>query len=209
MKYLATFLFFIISMSLSGCAKTLGIYETEYGCPQTESGECVSVENAHSAATGAIPGKDAIISEYIPDPAEEEEFLVQEVGNFDALLGEYDKCVKKKGQGHDDCQDIQNKLKGHYLSAEDRGRSKELHGVSMQERVTQLAMMSAMASGSSTTIPVRQPDTVMELHILPYRTDNGTLASERTMWVVVQEGQWTWATKENQGRSRPRLGETR
>ena len=207
-KYVLLILVMLVSFS-TGCARTMGVYGTEYACPQNEKGECVSVENAHAAAVAEKPwekGKAQIISEYKPDPVEEEEFLIKEVGNFQALLLEYDKCVRKKGVTS--CTAEKAKLTEYYRAAEDRGRAKEIHGVAMQERVTKLAAMEAIVSGGSNTVPVRQPDTIMELHIMPYRTSFGALASERVIWVVVQEGEWTWATSEGKRSARPKLGAT-
>lgn len=196
---------------LQGCgSKVLGIYDSDYTCPQNEQGECVSVEEAHRGALGKDKPKGAdslIVTDYKPDALEEEEFLVKDVSDFRGVMLEYEKCLKKKSAG--ECGEIREKLMSRYRSAEDRGRAKELHGVSMQERVAKLAVMEAVVGGGSNTVPVRQPDTVMELHIMPYRTGFGALASERVIWVVVQEGEWTWATSEGKAGARAKLGATR
>lgn len=192
--------------SLLGCARTMGVYETDFGCPQNEAGECLPVDKAHDKAVQESNGKEVLVSDYRPDPIEEEEFIIKDVGDFSGLLLEYDKCIRKNSVKECDAQ--RARLMEQYRTAEDRGRAKELHGVAMQERVTRLAAMEAVVNGGSNTVPIRQPDAIMELHIMPYRTNFGALASERVIWVVVQEGEWTWATSEGKANARPKLGAT-
>jgi type IV conjugative transfer system lipoprotein TraV len=198
----------LLILTLTGCASTLGIYDTEYDCPDRENGQCLPVEKAMEAAIqeDATRAKETVISDFRPDPVEEEAFLLKDVADFKAILLAYDKCVSKNSIS--ECRAERDKLLNQYASAEDRGRAKELHGVSMQERVAKIAAMEAVVSGGSNTVPVRQPDTIMELHVMPYKTNFGALASERVIWVVVQEGEWTWATTEGKPGARSKLGQT-
>ena len=204
-------IFLILALLLlSGCAKTMGIYDNDFSCPRNEVGECLSVEEAHRKAlrSGADgQGKDTVVSDFKLDPREEEQFSQEDMQNFQGTLRTYERCLKSKSP--ETCEEERKKLLGYYRTAEDRGQAKVIHGVDMQERVTRLAAMQAVVEGGSNTTPVRQPDTVMELHVMPYKTSFGALASERVMWVVVQEGQWTWATTAGRSGSRPKLGETR
>lgn len=199
----------MLLMLLGGCAKTMGVYDNEFSCPRNAEGECLSVEEAHTKALQAgepgLPG-ERVISDYKPDPLDEELSLKEDMANFETTFKAYEKCIK--GKNSDKCEDERLRVMNYYLTAEDRGQAKILHSVSMQERVTRLAAMEAMVDGGSNTVPVRQPDTVMELHIMPYNTDFGAM-SERVVWVVVQEGQWTWAASAEKNSARFKLGETR
>lgn len=202
------FLFVLLSM-LPGCAKTLGIYDTDYGCPRMENGECIPVEEAHQKAVAESNGtnaKSAVVhTNFTPDPREEEKFLEKEVDSFKTALRSFEFCMSKK-RSEEACKEERDKLLDQFKTAEDRGRAKELHGVDMQERVVRLAAMESMVDRGSNTIPIRQPDTVLELHIMPYRTAFGALVSERVIWIVVQEGAWTWATTEGTDAAKPKIG---
>ena len=39
---------------------------------------------------------------------------------------------------------------------------------------------------------VRTPPVIMETYILPYQTEFGTLAGERTLWITVEDAEWVW-----------------
>ena len=194
---------------LPGCAKTLGIYDTDYGCPRMENGECLPVDEAHEKAVADSYGqekKEAVVhTNFIPDPREEEEFLDKEVNSFKTALRKFEFCMSRK-RSEQACAEERDKLLDQFKTAEDRGRAKELHGVDMQERVVRLAAMESMVDRGSNTIPIRQPDTVLELHIMPYRTGFGALVSERVIWIVVQEGAWTWATTEGTDAAKSKIG---
>lgn len=199
--------FFILIFSFSmlcGCA--MDMYDSNYSCPQNEFGQCVPIEQAHDKALSS--NQDKVISDYSPDPIQERKFLLEDVKNFESTMLAYETCVKSNNGDASKCEKERQAVSEYYRSAEERGRAKEIHGMAMQERVAKLAAMEQVVSGGSNVVPVRQPDTVMEVFIMPYATTSGNLVSERVMWVVVEPGQWVWATKHGKG-SKYKLGETR
>ena len=199
------FYLFVLCFSLfvmSGCGK-LGIYESDFGCPQGEDGECLPIEDAYQKSLGignsgsgksSSPKGDVVHTNFDPDPVAERNFVMNDVKNFDSTMARYEECLRDNDGKSSKCEKERIAVMEYYSTAEDRGRAKEVHGTNMRERVTKLAAMENMVSGGSNVVPVREPDTVMEVFIMPYQTESGVLVSERVMWVVVKPGNWTWAT---------------
>jgi len=198
------------SFLLASCA-TMDGYNSEFSCPQKENGKCVSVQSAYeeslaAAEHGEKGAKQVIESAWAPDPAEERAFLQNDVKNFDSVVTTYEKCLKDPE--HRSCEKERQAVKDYYNTAEDRGRAKEVHSTNMEERLTKIAAMEQIAEGSG-IMPVRQADAVMQVTIMPYQTDDGFMVSERTLWVVVAPGQWTWTTNIGSKKSKnPKLGES-
>jgi len=196
-------------LSLSSCA--IDGYKSDYSCPQMQDGKCVSLETAMQEAVDKSVSDNAKISgakvesNYAPDPVEERTFLLKDVKNFDSVVLAYEKCVRDASGS---CSKERAAVMDYYSSAEDRGRAKEVHSTNMEERSTKLAAMEKLVSGSG-TVPIRQQDAIMQITIMPYQTESGALVSERTIWVVVQPGNWSWATNiGNKKIGQPGLGES-
>lgn len=51
------------------------------------------------------------------------------------------------------------------------------------------------------TQATRTPAIIMELLIMPYQTDFNSLASERTIWLTVQEETWIWTKNTNSNKA--------
>lgn len=210
-KFFRTILMLSVSaLCLSGCA--MDGYKSDYSCPQMQDGKCVSLETAMQEAYDRAHDDESkvsgarIESAYAPDPIEERAFLLNDVKNFDAVMLTYEKCLRDTPGK---CDKEREAVTNYYNTAEDRGRAKEVHSTNMEERATKLAAMEKIASNTGVA-PIRQPDAIMPITIMPYQTESGNLVSERTIWVVVQPGNWTWTTDIGDKKSgKPGLGETR
>ncbi len=163
---------------LNGCAAN--IYKEDFSCPQMENGQCTSVENAHDIAihSGADHAKHVDISSVPAEP-----------NVFDKALLDYQKAVKSKDKNA--IAKASAVLQKMYQTSMDIGRRTEQLEQIVTEEETRRAFLGAYADGQR--MPgVRKPATLMETYILPYQTTEGALASERTIWIPVEEATWVW-----------------
>lgn len=52
MQRIAILVFLVLTVSLMGCASILNPYSSDFQCPETDKGKCVSVQTAHSESVG-------------------------------------------------------------------------------------------------------------------------------------------------------------
>jgi type IV conjugative transfer system lipoprotein TraV len=200
MKILPVLLFVcFVSVLSSGCSTKFfnGGYEEDFTeCPGHETGGCSSVEDAHNSAVKAQRNKEkANIKKYSGGEYD---------GAFDdaygqkplpILLEELQKCIEKEDK---ECIKTKKEaIEFHNRFAEDRAAAKNKYQSEMKEESMKFSAFAQEAYGGNRPRPVRTGDSMMELTMLPYETESGALASSRTFWFVVEEGQWSWGTLTN------------
>lgn len=76
----------------------------------------------------------------------------------------------------------------------------------IQRETLKMDMMSRYAAGMKTGA-VLTPPLVMEVFIMPFQTTRGVLASERTLWIQVEDASWVW-NQQGEPADSIRIGET-
>lgn len=99
MRHVNIFLLFVAVAVVSGCT-TFGVYESEFSCPASYNGQCVSLSGAYDLATGGKdnPESDPGVKHRKNDSPEKESVPLVEIAEagykeslykrFDALLKE-------------------------------------------------------------------------------------------------------------------------
>ena len=215
MNYSLKIALLLILCFTSGCASLMP-YKDSYDCPQMEQGQCVSVSAAHEHALNAEPGspgkKGAAVS---PDPAlakaienyrkavvagkpadidtRQTELLriinPGQAGEFSQALIEFRDAVKS-GK-NEKATEAESKLHGIHARAIAGARENVLLEHSMSSEATRHEFLGRYAQGQRAPA-VMMPPVVMETYILPYQTEFGTLAGERTLWIMVEDPKWVW-----------------
>ena len=183
-----------LTVFTSGCSSKFfnGGYEEDFSeCPNAPYGGCSSVEDAHNSAIQSARNKEAAFikkhsgGEYdgVFDDAYGQKPL-------SILLDELQECIKKKDNK---CIDERKEaIEFHNRLAEDRATAKNRYQAELKEENMRFSSFANESYGSNRPRPVRTGDKMMELTMLPYETESGALASSRTFWFVVEEGQWGW-----------------
>jgi hypothetical protein len=216
------FLLVLICMS-SGCAKMMPYGDT-YDCPQTEKGQCVSVEAAYEyALVGATPGSGNAESvsasrEALGDAIEKYRKAVVkgEAAEIEQRQNELLRIVNP-GQANEFGQALEQFKEAVKASKPNKISEAEQHLHEIHARAVANAKDTARLEYNITSEATRQeflgryaqgqktqavllPPVIMETHILPYQTAFNTLAGERTMWIPVEPSRWTWPDKFNSGK---------
>lgn len=199
-------------LALSGCASMLP-YEDTFDCPQIERGQCVSVPTAHEYALNMQAGEpasgekgqaglnsamDAYRRAVTQGKAEEIEqrqaqllrlISPAQTEAFAEALSEY-KAAIKKGEA-DLVAEAENRLRTLHAAAIAEAQNQSQQEALLKRTATRQEFLGAYAQGARAEA-VLVPPVLMEAYILPYQTDFGTLASERTLWITVEDAVWTW-----------------
>jgi len=210
---LKTMLILVLCLT-SGCASLLP-YKDTYDCPQMEQGKCVSVGAAHEYALNAQTGNFEEKNDAVMDPA-----LVKAIENYrKAVVNAKPKEVEERQKdllriinpGHaEEFTEALIEYRDSVKSGDTKhiwATEKRLHAIhtlalagakasvrleySMSREATRQEYLGKYAQGQHAPA-VMMPPTIMETYILPYQTAFGTLAGERTLWIMVEEPQWTW-----------------
>jgi hypothetical protein len=211
------FLLAVVCMS-SGCA-TMMPYGDTYDCPQTEKGQCVSVEKAHEyALAGTRPGYDNTgstqasrealgdaIEKYrkavLQGKAEEIEQRQNELlriinpvqaNEFAQALDQFREAVKAREVNN--ISEAERRLHEIHSRAVADARNSARLEYDITSEATRQEFLGRYAQGQKTPA-VLMPPVIMETHILPYQTEFNTLAGERTLWIPVEPARWTWPDK--------------
>lgn len=169
-----------VLLLISGCASVMP-YSGSFSCPQTEGGVCASVPDVHRAAvlaTGGAGGQSRSSSS--SSRVDGVEASTSADAAFNAALTAYKDCLRSAR----DCVAKEKEV---------RVRAKELKE-GTRSRVKEEKNLGVPGSSDKDGQPSRTPDTLMEVHILPYETETGELVSERRMWIVVEPGGWSGVT---------------
>ena len=204
-----TLLLLALVCILPGCA-TLPWKDT-FECPQMERGQCVSVDAAHrisrdgpmtkeqaaqysrelDAAIAAYQAavragtaeevkkyQDALLAIIIPSHSED----------FNKALNEFQSAVKSGKK--DAVLEAEQRLRTLYESVLDQVNRSQID-YEIQRNEIRREYLGRYAQGQKAPA-IRTPPVIMETHILPYQTESGTLAGERTLWIPVEEPSWVW-----------------
>jgi hypothetical protein len=213
----------VICMS-SGCAAMMPYGDT-YDCPQTEKGQCISVEKAHEyALAGITPGygntgsepasreelgdaiegyRKAVLKGKVEEIEERQNELLRiinpvQANEFAQALDQFKEAVKA-GEATKIFEAERRLHEIHTRAVADaRDRARLEHNISGE--TMRQEFLGRYAQGRKTPA-VLMPPVIMETHILPYQTEFNTLAGERTLWIPVEPARWTWPDKFNGGRS--------
>jgi hypothetical protein len=196
-----------VFLILPGCAMLP--YKDTFDCPQQERGRCVSVNEAHRLSGDAEQRPATVIARELELALEKFQAAVQsgveddiaarhkdlvalftpaQSEEFEAALGQYRKAARLKDKNA--VASAEAALKSLHTSAlTAAGQSRidaEIAGTELRQE-----LLGSYARGKKAPA-VKTPPVIMETHILPFQTDFGTLAGERTIWVTVEEAEWVW-----------------
>ena len=184
----------LVVLLSSGCSTKLfnGGYDEDFtDCPRSSTGGCTSVEEAHSRAIkDAMNRERSAIHRY--SGGEYNGVFDDAYGQkpLPMLLSELQECIE---DGDDKCiKEKKEAIEFHNRLAEDRATAKSQYQSELKEEAMKFSAFERESYGENRPRPVRTGDKMMELTMLPYETESGALASSRTFWFVVEEGQWSW-----------------
>lgn len=182
---------FSLVAALGGCAGMASVYDSDFSCPNSEKGMCGSVETAHGRALDETKNKKNNSLGNIRSETELEDDVSTPIPDkdFDSVLKEMERCAKN---GDSKCvAKKREQLAAIYQTAEDVGREREQFKLKASEQKLRLEALEQYVKASKNA-PVRTGQRVMETVVLPYKSDFGALVGERTLWVVVEDGEWVW-----------------
>lgn len=194
---------------LPGCA-TLPWKDT-FECPQMERGQCVSVDTAHRISKdGPMTGEqaaeysrelDSAITAYqvavrtgTPEEVKKRQEALLSIiipshsEDFNKALGEFQSAVKSGKK--EAVLEAEQRLRALYESVLDQVNRSQID-YEIQRNDIRQEYLGRYAQGQKAPA-IRTPPVIMETHILPYQTESGTLAGERTLWIPVEEPTWVW-----------------
>ncbi len=192
---------------LPGCAMLP--YKETFDCPQQERGRCVSVNEAHRLSGDAEQRPETAIArewelalekfQTAVDSGVEDDIAARQKDlvalftparseEFEAALGQYRKAASLKD--HDAVASAEAKLKSLHAAAVTAVSQSRIDAEVARTELRQ-ELLGNYARGQKAPA-VRTPPVIMETHILPFQTQFGTLAGERTIWVTVEEAEWVW-----------------
>ena len=207
-----TLLLLAVVCILPGCA-TLPWTDT-FECPQMERGQCVSVDTAHKMSKDIVMTKEQA-AEYSRElntaimnyqtvvrtgTAEEVKksqdsllniIIPSHSAEFNQALNKFQSAVKSGSK--DAITEAEQRLRALYesvLEQVDRSRI----DYEIQRNEIRQEYLGRYAQGQKAPA-IRTPPVIMETHILPYQTESGTLAGERTLWIPVEEPTWVWTDR--------------
>ncbi|MDR3176938.1 MAG: TraV family lipoprotein [Desulfovibrio sp.] len=172
-----------------------GGYETDFtDCPRAETGECMSVEQAHLNAREKTFGGEYSRRGADRYGADEYEGAFPEGDDenssqkpLEVLIAELKDCVREKDNK---CMESREKeIEAYNRKIEDRAVARRQFKEDLEQR-SMKSTLPANASRSWGEMPLRTEDRMMELVLLPYQTETGAMASARKYWFVIEEGQW-------------------
>lgn len=196
-----------VFLLMPGCAMLP--YKDTFDCPQQERGRCVSVSEAHRLSNGTEQHPDALVARDLElalekfqaavnsgvdgDIAARQKDLVKLITpaqseEFEAALSQYRKAVKL--QGKDAVASAEAKLKSLHAAAITVISQSRINAEIARTELRQ-EFLGRYAHGQKAPA-VRTPPVIMETHILPFQTEFGTLAGERSIWITVEEAEWVW-----------------
>jgi len=179
MTFFKMFLVVVMTTFMAGCSAMP--YKTEFSCPEGEKGQCTSVQNAYEYVRKVEDDPDSV------------KRTADEPGDFGDLLSKYERCVERKDSR---CmREMENKITTMFQAAKQVGVDAERMNQQAMEEDTRRDMLRKYATGRESQA-VFMPPTVMEVFILPYQTESGALAGERTFWLTLNQGKWVWPGSE-------------
>ena len=172
-----TFLLLIVCfVFFAGCS--VAPYGGDFSCPAPGKGTCGSVQDAYSSA---IDGeKNATGSDS------------QELSSYntDNLLSKLERCSKA---GDTACvKETRKLLKETLRKQKKEGKIKKNKKSLAAEETRKLRALRQASDNGTKAVPTRTEPVVMKTVILPYETNNGFLAGKRSMWIVVDKGDWVF-----------------
>ncbi len=194
---------------LPGCA-TFPWNDT-FECPQMERGQCVSVDTAHRLSRGgpmtkkqaaeysreldsAITSYQAAVRTGTPEEVKKRQdallaiIIPSHSEDFNQALNEFQSAVKSGKQ--EAVLGAEQRLRALYESVLDQVNRSQIDYEIQRNEIRQ-EYLGRYAQGQKAPA-IRTPPVIMETHILPYQTESGTLAGERTLWIPVEEPTWVW-----------------
>lgn len=194
---------------LPGCA-TLPWKDT-FECPQMEHGQCVSMDTAHRMSKNERLTKeqvaeysrelDSAITSYqtavragtAEDVKKSQETLLSIIipshsAEFNQALNKFQSAVKSGNK--DAVIEAEQRLRALYESVLEQVDRKRIDYEIQRNEIRQ-EYLGRYAQGQKAPA-IRTPPVIMETHILPYQTESGTLAGERTLWIPVEDPTWVW-----------------
>ena len=198
-----------VACVLPGCA-TLPWNDT-FECPQMERGQCVSVDTAHRMSKGgpmtkeqaaeysreldsAITSYQAAVRTGTPEEVKKRQeallgiIIPSHSEDFNKALTEFQSAVKSGKK--DAVLEAEQRLRALYESVLEQVNRSQIDYEIQRNEIRQV-YLGRYAQGQKAPA-IRTPPVIMETHILPYQTESGTLAGERTLWIPVEEPTWVW-----------------
>ena len=194
---------------LPGCA-TLPWKDT-FECPQMERGQCVSVDAAHRISKDepmtreqaaeysreldiAISSYQAAVRTGTPEDVKKRQealmaiIIPSHAEDFNKALAEFQSAVKSGKKNT--VMEAEQRLRALYESVLEQVNRSQIDYEIQRNEIRQ-EYLGRYAQGQKAPA-IRTPPVIMETHILPYQTESGTLAGERTLWIPVEEPTWVW-----------------